>query len=528
MESYMKKIFTLLLILLLTGTVLLASAEEKSVTIGITNTITSLNPLAMDITESTKYACSLTFLPLLELDRSMNFVPQLASSITTEDNTTFTITLRDDARWSDGTPVTSQDVAFTMVLNSDPLTFNTAQPMYLIAGTDDNGMIPSGAEQIEGVEIVNDKVVKVHTKSPVALYTFNNTFGRYLCPVPKHILGNIPRNQMLTLPWFNNPDVISGPYFISEFDLAHYVRYTANDNYFAGIPKIRYLNLEVVNPSQILTGLQSGEIDLVQQTMASIPTEDYDAIRELPGITAVSASPVTNESIFINTVNVPDVRIRRALLLGMDRETMFSTLLNGNGELIDGFIVSASPFYSPALGLTGYDPESAAALVREAIADGARTTYTWFVNSSEKSWMTAVEYFAAMYEEIGLHIEIRSVDLNSLMEIANNGEHDIMSVEYTYAPVDPYTDVAWLLGGEGSWTGYATEETDEALRLSQTIPDPAAVTEQFLIIDKAMQTDVPMISGWVAAPLGAVSSRLTGVTPDIFGTFTEVQNWDIQ
>ena len=125
----MKKIFTLLLILLLTGTVLLASAEEKSVTIGITNTITSLNPLAMDITESTKYACSLTFLPLLELDRSMNFVPQLASSITTEDNTTFTITLRDDARWSDGTPVTSQDVAFTMVLNSDPLTFNTAQPM---------------------------------------------------------------------------------------------------------------------------------------------------------------------------------------------------------------------------------------------------------------------------------------------------------------------------------------------------------------------------------------------------------------
>ena len=505
-----------------------ALAEDKSVTIGVTNTMTSINPLALDNTEVPKYACSLTFLPLLELDSSLIFVPQLAKSITTEDNLTFTITLQDDAVWSDGTPITAEDVEFTLVLGADPASFNISLAMYMIEGTDDNGMVEPGTEHISGIKVVDDKTLTVTTKWETALYTFDNNFGRYLLPVPKHVLKDIPREELLSLTWFLKPDVISGPYFITEADLNHYVHYTANENYFLGMPKIKYLNIQVYSAAQILAGLQSGEIDLVQQTMASIPIEDYDAVRALPNITAVSGTPVTNETIYINTANVPDVRIRRALLLGMDRASMFDALLGGNGELVDGFLVSSSPYFSDALGLTGYDPEQAAKLIAEAAADGAKTTYTWYTNSSESTWGQAVEYFAAMFEEMGLHIEIRTVDLDTLMEIAGNCEHDIMSVEYTFAPVDPYTDVVWLLGGEGSWTGYITDAVSEALALSQTLSDNGAIAEQYLIVDRAMQEDVPMISGWVRSSLGAVSNRLSGVTPDVFGTFVDVQNWDIQ
>ena len=525
----MKKTFALFLVLvLMLSMAAIAAADEKSVNIGVTNTLTTLNPLAMDNTEVVKYACSLTFLPLLELDSSLNFVPQLAKSITTEDNLTFTITLQDGAKWSDGKPITAEDVAFTLILGADPASFNVANAMYLIDGTDDNGFIEAGSDHIDGVNVIDEQTLTIRTKWKTALYTFNNNFGRYLLPVPKHVLSSIPREELLTLSWFNHPDVISGPYFISDADLNHYVYYTANENFFLGTPKIKYLNIQVVSGSQLLAGLQSGEIDLVQQTMGRIPTEDYGAVRSLPNVTAVPGTPITNESIFINTANVPDVRIRRALLLGMDRESMFNALLEGNGELIDGFIVSASPYYSSALGVTAYNPEEAARLVSEAAADGARTSYTWYVNSNESTWATAVEYFTALYEEIGLKIEIRTVDLATLMTIAGNAEHDIMSVEYSYAPVDPYTDVAWLLGGEGSWTGYATDATNEALSLSQTFTDNTAISEQYLIIDQAMQTDVPMISGWVLSTLGAVSNRLTGVKPDVFGTFIDVQNWDIQ
>ena len=49
--------------------------------------------------------------------------------------------------------------------------------------------------------------------------------------------------------------------------------------------------------------------------------------------------------------------------------------------------------------------------------------------------------------------EVQTVDFATLMSVAGTREYDILAVQYTYAPVDPYPDVAWLLGGEGSWTG---------------------------------------------------------------------------
>ena len=143
--------------------------------------------------------------------------------------------------------------------------------------------------------MVDDKTLTVTTKWPTALSTFENNFGRYALILPKHVLKDVPRADLLTYEWFNHPDVISGPYFINDFDLQHYVHYVANENYFLGAPKIKYLNINVVAASQMLAGLQSGEIDLVQQTMGSIPVEDYEAVKALANVTAVPSTPVTNE-----------------------------------------------------------------------------------------------------------------------------------------------------------------------------------------------------------------------------------------
>ena len=66
----------------------------------------------------------------------------------------------------------------------------------------------------------------------------------------------------------------------------------------------------------------------------------------------------------------------------------------------------------------------------------------------------------------GNQTEIRTMDINTLMSTAGSGDFDIMAVQYTYPPVDPYVDIAWLLGGEGSWTGYSHAEAEEALSKS--------------------------------------------------------------
>ena len=530
MKKTLKRIAENLLALVLALTLIpaAATAEEadKSATIAVTSTITTLNPLLMDNTEIVKYATSLTFLPLVELNQDLEFVGQLAEEITTEDNRTFTIHLNPDATWSDGVPVTSADVLFTFLAWASPESGNTGLNVYAIEGVGDDGYTEPGATEISGIQIIDDKTLTITTKWETALYTFENNYGRYVLILPEHILGDVPRDQLPTYDWFNAPTVVSGPYFITDYDLNHYVHYVANENYWQGAPKIKYLNINVLTSSQLLSGLQAGEIDLIQQTTGDILLEDYENVQALENVTTYAGTPVTNQSIFINVENVPDVRIRQALLYGIDRETILNELVKGNGEIVDAFLCSASPYYDAALGVTEYDPEKAAALIAEAKADGADTDITWHVNSGDATFVQAAGFIAAQFADLGLNIEIKTVDLATLMTVANNGEIDVMSVQYTYAPVDPYTDVAWLLSADG-WTFYQNEEVTNALLESQALTDQDEIRARYLLVDQYVQQDVPMISAYILSALGATSNRLVNATPDVFGTFINVHEWDI-
>lgn len=527
-KPLMKTILSLMLVLALTlgGFTTALADEDKSATIAVTNTIGSLNPLLMDSSEVMKYAMSLTFLPLVELNGGLEFVGQLADSITTEDNRTFTIKLNENAVWSDGAPVTSADVLFTFLCWSSPEVGNTGLNMYIVEGVGDDGYTAPGAAEISGIQIIDDKTLTITTKWEMALYTFMNNYGRYVLILPEHVLGDVPKAELLTHEWFRKPEVISGPYFIEDFDLNHYVHYTANENYWQGAPKIKYLNINVLTPSQLLSGLQSGEIDLIQQTTGSILLEDYELVRTLKNVTVHPGTPVTNQSIFINVENVPDVRIRQALLYGIDRETILNELVMGNGEIVDAFLCSASPYYDESLGVTAFDPAKAMELIAEAKADGADTHLTWHVNSGDTTFVQAASFIAAVFAELGLDIEIKTVDLATLMALANNGEIEVMSVQYTYAPVDPYTDVAWLLSTDG-WTKYQNTDVATALAESQTLTDQAEITARYLLVDQHVQQDVPMISAYILSALGATSNRLVNAAPDVFGTFINVHEWDI-
>lgn len=72
--------------------------------------------------------------------------------------------------------------------------------------------------------------------------------------------------------------------------------------------------------------------------------------------------------------------------------------------------------------------------------------------------------------------------------------------------MDPYPDVAWLLGGEGSWTGYSDDTLNEALTKSQLTSDPEETKELFSVVDKKVQEDVPMFSAYVISAQGASAS----------------------
>lgn len=504
-----------------------AADGEKIINIGVTDSLGGINPFAIDQTEINKYSVDLIFLPLVELDNDMNFQSMLADSITTEDNIHFIVHVDDNATWSDGTPVTAYDVEYSVLRYASPVVGNTTLLLYAFEGTDDEtGFVEEGASSMEGLTVLDDKTIQFTSKYPMALTTFENSYGRYLHILPKHVIEQFDESELTANDWFNHPDVISGPYFLTSYDPDHYISYTANTDYWKGAPKIDKLNIRIVDGSQIYSGLQSGEIDITHHTLTAIPQEDYESIERLDNVKVVYGSPVTNQSAFIQTANITDDRVRQAMLYAIDREQLVEQLLRGHGEVVEGFVTSASPFFDASIQPIEYNPDKARELLEEAGWDSTQIL-RFYVNSGDNTFVNGAQVVAAQWAEVGISAEITTVDLATLMTTAGTTDYDIMVVQYTYAPVDPYPDVAWLLSGEESWTGYYDDEVAEALDGTQQTSNVEEIKTLYSIVDKKMQSDVPMFSVYVISAQGAVNNRVVGAQPSVYGFFNDVQNWDV-
>lgn len=503
-----------------------AEVSDDIVNIGVTDTLGTLNPLLMDGGEINKYATSLMFLPLVELNSKLEFEGEIADSVTTEDNKNFIVHIDEKATWSDGEKITADDVVYTALRLTSPVIGNTSMMYYVFEGVGDDGFTEEGAESIDGIKAIDDATVQFTTKDEMSLTTFENSYARYLMTLPKHVIEQYSEEELKTVDWFNHPDVVSGPYMVTDFDVDHYISYKANENYWKGAPKIAKLNIKIVSGSQLYAGLQSGEIDITQPTMSVIPQEDYDSIEGLSNVNVVYGEPVTNQSVFIQTKNVPDVRVRQAMLYAIDRKMVLEQLLKGKGEVVDGFLSSASPFYDDGIVPVEQDVEKAKELLAEAGWDGSQTL-RFYVNSGDSAFVNAANVFVAQWAAVGIKVEVQTVDFATLMSVAGTNDYDILAVQYTYAPVDPYPDVAWLLGGEESWTGYGDDSVNEALAKTQTTSDIDEIKGLYSVVDQKVQEDVPMFSAYIVSAQAGVNKRLVNATPSVYGFFNNVEQWEI-
>ena len=119
------------------------------------------------------------------------------------------------------------------------------------------------------------------------------------------------------------------------------------------------------------------------------------------------------------------------------------------------------------------------------------------------------------------------MDINTLMSTAGSGDFDVLAVQYTYPPVDPYVDIAWLLGGEGSWTGYTSPEIEEAFARIPLSSDAEELKGLYGAVDRKVQEDVPMFSAYIIKSMAAVNKRLVNAQPSVYGFFNHVEQWDV-
>lgn len=371
----------------------------------------------------------LMFDTLIWLDAEGEFQPLLAEQwAPSADGTEWRFTLRQDARWHNGTPVTADDVVFTFqYLQQGPGKVARVRPAYPVKAV------------AEG-----PGTVVLRVDQPLA--TFESIVGGV--PI-------IPRSvwEKVTDPAkYRESDGLmgSGPYRLeaSDEETGAYL-FVANDDYFLGPPLVRRVEF-VPAPNQILA-LRRGEIDVAQLGIGdeSLPDEAF-APFESERYGRVTNPGLWNRTIFFGlTQGFPynDVRFRQAVAYAVDRPDLLKRILFGRGTIGSlGGLVPAAPTVPADLATYDHNPARAAALLdeiglRDANGDGVRdmpdgSPFAPEMITNNRFNPKTAELVKEYLRAVGINLKVVALDTATADSVGAEGKYQMALVGHGFGSAD--------------------------------------------------------------------------------------------
>ncbi|MGG0736752.1 ABC transporter substrate-binding protein [Niallia taxi] len=524
-------LFTIALLLLLTACSGVANTGTNSggskgntMYIGLVNAPVSFNPInSSDIAAS--WLEKFMFDTFLEMTGPLEFTPKLADSFETEDNQTFTIKLNDKAEWSDGTPVTANDVAFTMNLVANPKT-ETAIGTYLtiIDGLNESGKFPDGVTEIPSLTIVDDKTIQFKTKTPVDPNMVKEQLGSKFMILPEHVLKDVAPEDLQKDPFMQKPTVTNGPFKFVQYAKDQYVEYEKNDNYYLGEVQLDKMFVKIMPAANLVAQLQTGEIQMnAAGGIGKIAVQDFDTVKGFENVTTKTEKTYGYQNMMFNTEKITDEKVRQAFAYAIDREKIVDQLLKGEGEIVDGPYTSISPYLDKDLATYTYDPEKAKQLLEEAGWDFDKTI-DFVVPIGNKVREQSADIIAQNLEAIGIKLNTTTYDFPTIMSKAKAGEFDLLLMGFTNT-IDPDVTTVYGSNATSNYTNYSNPEVDKLLLAGKQEPDTEKRKEIYNELQAIWSKELPVFTLYSDFDFGAISKDVAVGGPKVFGFHNELYKW---
>lgn len=270
------------------------------------------------------------------------------------DNTSYTFTLRDDAKFADGTAVTATTVDKTFAFIE---TSKSASFLYKMAG-------------IKDVSVVDDKTVKIDLTAP------NHLFLQILPMYSFSIINMDEVRKNGGAAWLDTNTAGTGPYAVTKWDPATESVLTRKDAYWGDMPTLKEINVKVMGASNRVQLVSKGEVDLATE----VPPKDVASLEQTEGV--VIDSPPSNKILFfaMNNAVAPfdNVKVRQAVSYAIpyDKAAHRRHEGPGLGDAVRGG-QDSTPGYTDAGFVYTHDLDKAKALLAEAgYADGFTFDFT--------------------------------------------------------------------------------------------------------------------------------------------------------
>jgi peptide/nickel transport system substrate-binding protein len=382
-----------------------------------------------------------------------DLAPLLATGFTvSDDGLTYTIPLREDIVFSDGSPMTANDVKFS--IDQDTKTANTGW-----------GFVNSA---IDVVNIVDDYTIDVVLKYPWApiiadLSMFSNAI------VPDNYGGK-------TAEAYYTAPVLTGPFMWGEWKKGQYLKLVKNPNYWKeGKPYLDSVSWNVVPDSNTRKlQLQGGQVDINDTPDWS----SFDSLDGSPSVTTYAFPSTQIDYVGLNQAREPfsDVHVRRAIAFAVDRQALVDAVLFGHGEVANSLLSPGTPFYDENVEGPQYDVAKAKAeLAMSSKPDGFSTTL--LIRSGNANQATSSQIIQDQLKVIGIDVEIVQLDPTANKKALQAMEYDMAFSVWTMDIPDPDQWTTFALTPEGgahsAFTNYENPELIALNEKAQRSNDPA-------------------------------------------------------
>ena len=435
----------------------------------------------------------------LGADGSTALVNSLVEDYTvSEDGLTYDFTLRSGVTFSDGTPLTANDVKFTftrMLALPESVQSSFAT---MIAGAD--AVLDGSAAELSGIAVADDTHFTITLAQPFAGFLYQ--LAAPACSILSEANVTAAGDDFGLDP---AKTIGSGPYAVKTWTRDAGMTLDANPNYWGEQPSVQHVEITVVpDPSTISMMFQSGEIDILDCDMidAAIVDATYRtqyADRIVSGHRLATTYLALNE----NVAPLNDVNVRKAVQMAIDRESILATVYSGDGTIPDGIYPEGLVGYSEAnQGWLTYDPEGAKALLAEAgYADGFEMELA-SDSSADASVLLVLQIIQQNLADVGITAEIVSYDEASWLDERMSGEMCSFVATWTADYNDPDNFIYTFFGNAENTASrsinyYNAEVMDRVTAARAIVDEDERLAEYAALEKQIVETDaawVPLCS----------------------------------
>lgn len=453
-----------------TGLVSIAEAQGV-LTIGRREDSSTFDPIAT-AQNIDFWVFSNVFDVLVRVDNAgQKLLPGLAESWDVSDDAlTYTFHLR-DAKFSDGTPVTSEDVAYSLTRIRDS----------------ELSLWSDSYKIIKDMQTPDAATLVVTLDGPSA------PFLSTLAMPGASIISKAAMESMGEEAFAEKP-VGSGAFTVDEWRRGDRVILKKNPNYWdaanVSLDGVEWISMPDDNTRML--AVQAGELDAA----IYVPFSRVAELKQDANLTVVVDPSTREDHLLMNQEHAPldNVKVREAIDYAIDKAAIVDTVTFGIGEVANSYIPKGALYHSDDNGARGFDPEKAKALLAEAAVGDISLDYV--VNAGNEVDEQIAILLQQQLGNVGITLNLQKMDPSQTWDMLINGEYDLSVMYWTNDILDPDQKTTFVLGHDVNMnymTRYQNDEVKQLVADARLEMDPAKREAMYAQIQKLAKADVHWI-----------------------------------